>query len=75
MTDILLAGGGVLQFHEADTEAAVSLLDKFQYFSGENTGKRALAPELKRLTLMEVTGPMNGPVCIPQNRLLLARAE
>ncbi|KDN40369.1 hypothetical protein RSAG8_08132, partial [Rhizoctonia solani AG-8 WAC10335] len=75
MTDILLAGGGVLQFQEADTEAAVSLLDKFQYFSGENTGKRALAPELKRLTLMEVTGPMNGPVCIPQNRLLLARAE
>ncbi|KAG8708376.1 hypothetical protein FRC11_006532, partial [Ceratobasidium sp. 423] len=53
MADILLAGGSVLQYHEADTEAAVSLLNKFQYFPGENTGKRALAPELKRLTLME----------------------
>ncbi|CAE6467121.1 unnamed protein product, partial [Rhizoctonia solani] len=74
MADILLGGGSVQQYHEADTEAAVSLVDKFQYFTGENTGKRALAPELKRLTLMEITLPMNGAVCIPQNRLLLARA-
>ncbi|CAE7151883.1 unnamed protein product [Rhizoctonia solani] len=73
IADILLAGGSVLQYHEVDTEAAVSLLDKFQYFPGENTGKRALAPELKRLTLIEVTLPLNGAVCIPQNRLLLAR--
>ncbi|CAE6405963.1 unnamed protein product [Rhizoctonia solani] len=71
--DILLAGGSVLQYHESDTEAAVSLLNKFQYFPGENTGKRALAPELKRLTLIEINVPLNGPVCIPQNRLLLAR--
>ncbi|EUC61985.1 hypothetical protein RSOL_411760 [Rhizoctonia solani AG-3 Rhs1AP] len=73
MTDILLAGGSVLQYHEVDTEAAVSLLDKFQYFPGENTGKRALAPELKRLTMVETSLPRSDPVCIPQNRLLLAR--
>ncbi|CAE6468870.1 unnamed protein product [Rhizoctonia solani] len=75
MVDIVLAGGSVMQYHEADTEAAVSLLNKFQYFPGENTGKRALTPELRRLALIEISGPLNGPVCIPQNRLLLARQE
>ncbi|KAF8761812.1 hypothetical protein RHS01_01219 [Rhizoctonia solani] len=57
MADILLASGGVLQYHEADTEAAVSFLNKFQYFTGENTGKRALAPEIKRMVLGEPDTP------------------
>ncbi|CAE6504945.1 unnamed protein product [Rhizoctonia solani] len=73
MVDILLASGSVLQFHERDIEAAVSLLNKFQYFPGENTGKRALAPELKRLILAEPDTPMNTAYCVPQSRLLLAR--
>ncbi|ELU36336.1 hypothetical protein AG1IA_09638 [Rhizoctonia solani AG-1 IA] len=73
MADILLASGGVLQYHEADTEAAVSFLNKFQYFTGENTGKRALAPEIKRMVLGEPDTPANSPYCVPQRRLWLAR--
>ncbi|KAG8708374.1 hypothetical protein FRC11_006530, partial [Ceratobasidium sp. 423] len=73
MADILLAGGSVLQYHEVDTEAAVSLLNKFQYFPGENTGKRALAPELKRMILKEPDTPVGSPSCVPQSRLWLAR--
>ncbi|CAE6344591.1 unnamed protein product [Rhizoctonia solani] len=72
MVDILLAGGGVLQYHEADTEAAVSFLNKFQYFTGENTGKRALAPEIKRMVLGEPDIPADSPYCVPQRRLWLA---
>ncbi|KAJ1311880.1 hypothetical protein OPQ81_010339 [Rhizoctonia solani] len=73
MADILLASGSVLRYHEVDTEAAVSLLDKFQYFPGGNTGKRALAPEMKRMILNEPSIPMGNPECVPQSRLWLAR--
>ncbi|CAE6467820.1 unnamed protein product [Rhizoctonia solani] len=73
MADILLAAGSVKQYHEVDTEAAVSLLDKFQYFPGETTGKRALAPELKRMISKGPSIPTRGPVCVPQSKLWLAR--
>ncbi|CAE6354685.1 unnamed protein product [Rhizoctonia solani] len=72
MADILLAGASVLQYHEADTEAAVAFLNKFQYFTGENTGKRALAPEIKRMVLGEPDVPAGSPYCVPLRRLWLA---
>ncbi|KAG8708375.1 hypothetical protein FRC11_006531 [Ceratobasidium sp. 423] len=73
MADITLAAGSVQQYHEVDTEPAVSLLDKFQYFPGENTGKRALAPALKRMILKGPDTPARGPLCVPQSKLWLAR--
>jgi hypothetical protein len=78
LVQLLLAAGTVLHYKEYDKDSPKSLLEKFQYFEGENNGKDDVTRELAILTKLEPKKAQENKdevVCVPQRLLLLARNE
>jgi hypothetical protein len=65
-----------MHYHEVDTDTALDLKERFDYFQGEKMGVRILTQERALLTRLEAEYDKEHKgeeVCVPQRLLLLAR--